>query len=220
MRPNQLFCLLGLALPVSAQGGDPMEEIKAIFARVEKEMHEIDKLLLDAGTQNAAAKLQQNIDSLQKLLENAEQKQRAVIDGIDQILEKVPQKNKNQQNQQNQNRNQQNQQDQDQEQQDQRRDSQTPDMQEQQQNREQRSDQQRNEGPDPVHGENRDAQRPPHEDATGNAVRDDLDREWGELPEYIRKRHMKGETPKIPLRYERYWLEYVRRNSKVQDGGK
>jgi hypothetical protein len=191
------FLLLG---SIPAQGGNPMDEIKEIFRRVEKEMAEIDQLLLNSSTERAAAKMAEVKEELQKLLEQAKQKQGSVIKGIQEILDKAPQSGKSGGGRQD------------------------PKQQKPQQRPEPRDQNDRdgerepNEGQrnPPSPGENKPANKQPPESATGTVDRSELDKQWGNLPEYLRALHSVKGGPPVPAKYRRFFEEFIRQNAKVR----
>ena len=87
-RKHLLFLTLALALPasqLSAQfgGGNPMEEIKEIADAVDKQLKEIDRLLLESGKKGQAR------SGPKEMLEQAAESSRIAEDGIDKLIEKL-----------------------------------------------------------------------------------------------------------------------------------
>ena len=82
-----LFWALALTAPLStlpAQfGGNPMEEIKEIADAVDKQLKEIDRLLLESGKKGQARK------TPKEMLEQASEGSKVAEDGIDKLIEKA-----------------------------------------------------------------------------------------------------------------------------------
>ena len=82
-----LFWALALTAPLStlpAQfGGNPMEEIKEIADAVDKQLKEIDRLLLESGKKGQARK------APKEMLEQASEGSKIAEDGIDKLIEKL-----------------------------------------------------------------------------------------------------------------------------------
>jgi hypothetical protein len=141
-------------------------------------------------------------ENLQKLLESAKGKQGSVIKGIQEILDKAPQKGKGgggsggdpKQRQP---------------------DPKDPDQREE--TPEPKEDPLDAKDDPPPSGENRPAVKPPPEGQMGDADRSDIDRQWGNLPEYLRAIHSKKGGPPVPAKYRRFVEEFFRQNAKVRD---
>ena len=67
------------------------DELTKLFQKVEKDLKEIDRLLLEAGgTKEAAEKSAEAAAGMKKILEEARGRERSVVDAIDEILKKAP----------------------------------------------------------------------------------------------------------------------------------
>jgi hypothetical protein len=80
------------AAPAQVGGQDPREEIKEIFKRIEKEMQEIDRLLLEAARdQRTTASAPSDAKSSGKsAAKSAHEKQKDVSDSIQKIIDLIP----------------------------------------------------------------------------------------------------------------------------------
>ena len=89
-----LFFLPPLPSPAAAQephGEGIQDELTRLFRQVEKDLREIDRLLLEAGRErDAAGKSAEAVEGMKKILDEATQKSRAVSGAIDEILRKAP----------------------------------------------------------------------------------------------------------------------------------
>jgi gas vesicle protein len=74
------------ALGQSAE--DPRNEIKKLFEKVEKDLEEIDKLLLNASSEPAAAGAETTDGRVS--VKQANGKQKEVVDSIQKILDLIP----------------------------------------------------------------------------------------------------------------------------------
>ncbi|MFN3240601.1 MAG: hypothetical protein ACE37K_03715 [Planctomycetota bacterium] len=240
-----LFWALALTLPfstLSAQfgGGDPSKEIKEIAEAVDKQLKEIDRLLLESGKQGQARK------APKQMLEEASETSKIAEDGIDKLIEKLNEMSQqssssssSSQQQQQQQQDQQQQRQQQQGQQQNRRENQTPDFvqqpqqgeqqgQEQQQgqqqqpgqNQPQQGQQQPQDGQQPrggqeqrSPGENRPGNAPP-EDPTGEGNRGTGANEWGGLQPYLNFLKNRGASPKVPEKYRKYYEAYLKNKAK------
>lgn len=234
------FALVPLR-PAVAQGGDPQQEIQELARRIDEQLKEIDRLLLESGKKNQARQ------KPKEMLQQSVEKSRAVEAGIDELIEKLnEQKNQSggggeSQDQQQQQQDQQQGQPQQGGQQgkSQRRDSQTPDFVKQpqqgeqkpgeQQPGEQKPGEQQGTPPNPGEGkpetgqddkgpgENRTGQTPPDQ-TTGPGQTGQGSESWGELQGYTNALKNRGSMPKVPEKYRKYWEAYLKQ--KPQPGGK
>ncbi|MBI3820755.1 MAG: hypothetical protein HY286_18855 [Planctomycetes bacterium] len=81
----------GAARNVNAQiagGGNPEQEIKELFKKVEKDLQEIDKLLLDAGKDAPA--IQVSASNCKEVARDALGRQKLVSDNIQKIMDLIP----------------------------------------------------------------------------------------------------------------------------------
>ncbi|MEC8651144.1 MAG: hypothetical protein VXY92_01155 [Planctomycetota bacterium] len=246
---NVSYLLLTMSLPVAqvtAQlgGGNPMEEIKEIAEAVDRQLKEIDRLLLESGKKGQSRK------APKEMLEQAAEGSKIAEDGIDKLIEKLSEMSQQssssssssssqQQQQQQQQRQQQGEQ---QQQQQNRRENQTPefvqqpqegDPQQQQQEGQQQEGQQQEqqpgeqqpspEGGKPEGGEEQRAQgenRPgnnPSQDPTGPGKPGAGAGEWGGLQPYLNFLKNRGASPKVPEKFRRYYEAYLKNKAK---GGK
>lgn len=84
-----LLSLLGFQGPPSPDGAQ--EEIQELFRAIEKDLREIDRLLLEAGTGDSGrAKMEEASKKMEKLLQSALDGQKRVSTAIDEILKKIP----------------------------------------------------------------------------------------------------------------------------------
>ena len=234
-RKHLTFLALALLLPatqLSAQfgGGNPMEEIKEIADAVDKQLKEIDRLLMESGKKGQARK------APKEMLEQAAESSRIAEDGIDKLIEKLSEMSQQSSSssssssqQQQQEQQQQQQQQQQQGQQQNRRENQTPEFvqqpqqgeqqQQQQQQGQQEGQQQQPQGGQPQDGqeqqsagENRTGNNPP-QDPTGEGQRGSGAQEWGGLQRYLNFLKNRGTTPKVPEKFRRYHEAYLKRKA-------
>ena len=248
-RMHALLWALALTLPasqVAAQlgGGNPMEEIKEIAEAVDKQLKEIDRLLLESGKKGQSRK------GPKEMLEQAAEGSKIAEDGIDKLIEKLNEMSQqssssssssSSQQQQQQEQQQQQQQQQQQSQQN-RRENQSPEFvqqpqegepqQQQQQGQEQQGEQpqpQQGEQQPPSQdgkpdggkeqrstGENRPGQDP-SQDPTGAGKPGTGAGEWGGLQPYLNFLKNRGASPKVPEKFRRYYEAYLKNKAK---GGK
>lgn len=236
-----LFWALAVTGPLStlpAQfGGNPMEEIKEIADAVDKQLKEIDRLLLESGKKGQARK------TPKEMLEQASEGSKIAEDGIDKLIEKLSEmsqqssssssssEQESQQQQQGQQRPNQQQQGQQQN----RRENQTPDFVQQPQDSEQQQQQQREQQQQqgqettqnrqgqpqgaeeqPTSGENQVGANP-QESPTGDGKPGKGTDEWGGLQPYLNFLKNRGASPKVPEKFRRYYEAYLKNKSK---GGK
>ena len=234
---------LGLPMaPLTAQlgGGNPMEEIKEIAEAVDKQLQEIDRLLLESGKKGQSRK------TPKEMLEQASEGSKAAEDGIDKLIEKLSEMSQQssssssssqQQQQQQQQEGQQQGQQQQQGQEQNRRENQTPDFVQQPEEGEQQGQEQQQQGqreqegqPQPQNrpgqpqgaeeasaaGENQTGNSPPKgstsEGKAGSGAAD-----WGGLQPYLNFLKNRGASPKVPEKYRRYYEAYLKNKAK---GGK
>ena len=206
-----LLLALGLAPAPRAQA-DSLDAIKKILVKVAEEMAEIDRLLRESSTSNAAARLAENVRHIQELLEQTRDTQTGVVEDIDKLLEeleKITNRGRPQQSQQ------QDQQQQDQQQRNTRRQTDTPDMVRQQRDQ-QRRDQERNDQEDPPTGENRPpAQRP--ESGTEEVNHTGAEGEWGTLPQYLLLLQKRGADIELPPKYLEFFKAYTQKYNRAKD---
>lgn len=84
--------LLGPLLCAAQEGipGDPREQVLELFRKIEKDLQEIDKLLLEAGGSKAAEKSAEAAKAMEELLQKTMEGQKRVARSIDEILRKLP----------------------------------------------------------------------------------------------------------------------------------
>ena len=83
--PAWALAALALAAPGSAQ--EPETDVKELFEKVEKDLAEIDKLLLEASEERAAGAPS---TAARGSARDANAKQKVVVDTIQKILESLP----------------------------------------------------------------------------------------------------------------------------------
>lgn len=215
--------LPALLLPAPLLAQDPsLREIQEIARRVDEQLREIDRLLLESSKARGEGQRPQ------ELLQQSRQQSEVVEQGIDDLIAKLTQM-KNQspssqsdQQQQQQQQQRQQQQDPSQQQRPQNR-RENPDQEfmpqgqqqqgEQQQGQQQQQQQQANrpEGPEqnPPGGENREGNLPPDQ-ATGPGQPGTGDDEWGKLQPYVNFLKNQGSPPKVPEKYRKYWEAYLK----------
>ena len=245
---NLTFWCLALALPLAqlpAQmgGGDPSTEIKEIAEAIDKQLKEIDELLLESGRKGQSRK------KPKELLEQAAEGSEIVQDGIDKLIEKLnDMKNQGggggggggesdqqkpgdpQDGQQQPKPGQQGQSG------EQRRENQTPDFVQQPKEGEQPGEGQKpqpqpgqnqpgQQQPKPGEGdpkggqetkdggENRTGKAPPN-GATGKGQPGTGEGGWGNLQPYLNFLRNRGASPKVPEKYRKYYEAYLKNKSK------
>lgn len=213
-----------------AQGRDPIEEIQEIARRVEEQLREIDKLLLESG-QKSQTRTQQH-----ETLKRASERSEAVDGGIEELIEKLTEmKNQRGSGQP------QDQQDQKDQQQGQsqpqggdprngqpqgapqaRRENQTPDfVQQPKTGGQQQQPGQGQEKPVPQGrpqsgqetrdgGENRPPNQQQPEPELGPGQPGTGDETWGDLQPYLNRIKNRGSTPRVPEKYRKYWQAYLK----------
>jgi DNA mismatch repair ATPase MutL len=224
------------ALPAQ-NGPDPMHEIQEIARQVDRQLQEIDRLLLESGRRD------QTRQRPKELLQQARERSEEVEKGIDKLIDELnklkqqrqqssgsqSQDQQEQQDQQNQEQNQQQQQ----QRQRNRRENQTPDIaqrprnqpgQPQEQQGQQQGQQPQQPQPDgqqpnggqetPDGGQNRRGDQPPDSEV-GPAQPGTGDGTWGELQPYVNFLKNRGSMPKVPEKYRKYWEAYLKQK---QDG--
>ena len=230
-----LAASLAFATFAPAQNGDPMREIQEIARRVDEQLREIDRLLLESGKKN------QERSKPKEMLQQARERSQAVEEGIDQLIEKLQQMKQQsssssqepqdgepgqdgQQGQQPQSG---------QQRQGNRRENQTPDFVQQPRGEgEPKPDGQQpqpkpggeqpgGEQPQPQPGQPTGGQEIPTggENTVGN--RPDQtpsgpgnpgqgEGSWGELQPYLNLLKNRGSAPKVPEKYRKYWEAYLK----------
>lgn len=226
------------ACGIAAFGGAPLlaqdpslREIQEIAKRVDEQLREIDRLLLESSKARGG----EGGSRPQQLLQQSRQQSEVVEQGIDELITKLTEmKNQSQSSQQSQDQQQQDQQQQQQQgqpqqqgQNRQRRENEMPDFvqqgeqqqqpqgqpqpgeQQQQQQQQQRG--QRPEGgeQDPVGGENRPANAMPDQETAPGQPGTGED-EWGKLPPYMNFLKNRGSSPKVPDKFRKYWEAYLK----------
>ncbi len=224
-----------LAAPLSAQGGDPMREIQEIARRVDEQLKEIDRLLLESSKKNQPRK------APAEKLQQAKATSEAVEASMDELIAKLTEmKNQSsgggQSEDQQQNQQQDQQQDQQQRQQQQgrqqRRENQTPDfVQQPRQPGQQQGEPQQGEPQQQPGGQQPQQPQPqgqpqggqdakdPGQNTTGNRQPEPEtapgqpgtgEGSWGELQEYVNSLKNRGSPPKVPEKFRKYWEAYLK----------
>ncbi|MBL9078074.1 MAG: hypothetical protein JNL08_11255 [Planctomycetes bacterium] len=220
------FVLLIVAAPqLPAQ--DPTKEIQEIARKIDEQLQEIDRLLLDSS-KKASTRPEQK-----ELLQKASEGSAAADASIEELIKKLTEmKNQGSPSQSQDGSGQQ--QPQDGQQQPQggqqpnnqtRRENQTPDHVDQGKPGEQQGKQQKPQGqqesPRPQDGkpmggqespdtpENRTGTRPPDSE-TGPGQRGAGDETWGELQPYMNRLKSRGSSPAVPEKFRKYWQAYLK----------
>lgn len=234
MKANRFSFVFVVASVVATSGGaplaaqqDPMKEIQEIARRVDEQLQEIDKLLLESGKKGEPRQ------KPKELLQKSNERSVEVEKTIDDLIRKLTEMKNQSSSSSSQDQQQQDQQQQDEQQQQQqqrgsqrnRRENQMPDMvdrreqqqreqqqQQGEQNQQQQQQQQRrpedgHEIPDP--GQNTTGNRQP-EPETGPGQRGAGDEQWGELQSYQNFLKNKGSAPKVPEKFRKYWEAYLK----------
>ena len=241
IRLSLLAALLAAAAP--AQGGDPTREIQEIARRVDEQLQEIDRLLLESGKKG------QERSKPKELLQQARERSEAAEEGIDKLIEKLQQmksqssSQSGQEGEQSSGQQQQQQQSQSGQQpqgQGNRRENQTPDFVQQpkeggqdqqpkpggeqpggqqQQQQQQRPDGQPQGGQEqPTGGENTRGNRPEQTpDGPGNPGQGEGT--WGELQPYTNFLKNRGSAPKVPEKYRKYYEAYLKQKQAGRTDG-
>ena len=236
--PVLALAALFAARPCAAQEQDPVREIQEIARRVDEQLQEIDRLLLESGKKSQARARPK------ELLEKAHERSRSAEDGIDTLIDLLNKMKGQSSNSSSQSQQQQQQQDQQDEQdpknqgqrprpqgQRNRRENQTPDIAQRPRNEQSKPDgsqpqgqqpeqqkpdgQQPNGGQEtPDGGQNRRGNQPPDSEL-GPAQPGTGDGSWGELQPYVNFLKNRGSMPKVPEKYRKYWEAYLKQK---QDG--
>lgn len=224
------LCLLAGLLPthLPAQQPDLARELQEIARRVEEQLLEIDRLLLESGKQGEAR------DKPKELLRKAKDRHDAATEGIDQLIEKLqsmqkqsssgsgepedgspppPQAGGDQQPK-------------GQPQSGKRRENNTPDFQQQPKPKpnpdgkpepgQEQSQPQANPGSEPKDGKETPQPPgppqgvPPPEDPTAPGQPGSGEGTWGELREYQSLLKNRGSQPKVPEKFRKYWEAYLK----------
>jgi hypothetical protein len=82
-----LLCLCSAQTPSITERDRAQSEMRELFAKVERRLREIDRLLSDAGAGDTAALKNVKPSGIDELLRTSQQRQREVIDDIDRILQ-------------------------------------------------------------------------------------------------------------------------------------
>lgn len=83
-----ILCLPLLFQGMGGESGE--EEIKYLFRSIEKNLQEIDKLLLDARSENAGAEMEAVQKKIDELLKKALESQQQCVKQMEEILKKAP----------------------------------------------------------------------------------------------------------------------------------
>jgi Skp family chaperone for outer membrane proteins len=228
---HRLFPLCAALLAVAAlpaQGQDPTQEIQEIARRVDEQLREIDRLLLESS-KPAGAEARPK-----ELLRKTQEHSQGVEQGIDELIRKLNEMKNQSRSSQDQ------QQDQQQRSQDQQRNGQQrpqqgrpqnrqdgtnpefapqgqrPDGQQQQQQQQQQGEPQQPQGGQPLGpeanpdgGQNRPPSRP-IESETGPGQPGQGEGEWGALQPYVNYLKNRGSMPKVPPKFQKYWDAYLK----------
>jgi hypothetical protein len=205
---------------VPAQGQNPLHEIQEIANRVDEQLREIDRLLLQsakpAGTEQHP----------RELLQRSQEQSQGVEQGIDELIRKLNEMKNQSRSSQDQDQQQQRDQQQQQQQQQQqgerrnRQDGSTPDFMPQPQPQPGQDQQQPQQDPpqgnepqggeqNPDGGQNRPADRQPDQQ-TGPGQPGQGEGEWGALQPYLNELKNRGSPPRVPEKFRKYWEAYVR----------
>ena len=221
----------GVSGTARAQAMDPdAERARQLILRIRSAMKEIDALLLEgAAPENAEAAIAANRKRIEELLDQTEQKSKAVVQNIEELIKLGKPQQSGGQGQQPppDSKDKQNQQGKDQSGKPRDKSQERDELPQQpEQDGKQPQDPQQKEDPqpkgdpkdgkaDPSEGEQRDADRPPPLGATGEFERTDLSGRWGMLPSKEAEDLQRRSADEFPQRY-RPWMElYFRRMSRL-----
>ncbi len=208
--PLILLFLACIAPAPRTQGGQDLDAIKQILAKVAEEMDEIDRLLRESSsTRAAAAGMAENVSRIEELLDQTQESQTTVVTEIDKLLAELDKLTNQQQQQQQQSQSEQQQQGRNQP----RRQNQTPDMVRQQRQQQRDQDQERNEQQDPPGGENLPPTRRP-ESGTETVEHNRAGAEWGNLPKYYLLLQRRGTEVLVPEKYLEFLKAYLNKQNK------
>lgn len=212
--------MLAFALMVAgfarAQGpADPdTEKIQKLVQSIQKQMRDIDQLLLRSDNpQEAAKKIDATIKSIQDLLKAADTRQSAVVKDLEELVRlakyqksqsssQPPPPDKNQKNQQSEG--------------EQRPKDQQPDELQKQPQQPKEQDQPQGGKEDSTQAQQKPAQRTPPQGEKGQFQRTDVSERWGVLPAKEQEDLINALTGKLPERYRRWIDEYYRRMNKAK----
>lgn len=233
-----LLAVLAPLAALRAQDPEAVREIQEIARRVDEQLQEIDRLLLESGKKGQARSKPKD------LLQQAKQRSESVEGGIDELIDKLNQmKNQSgsgQPDEDQQSQGQQGQQRQQQQQQGQqnRRENQTPDLVDrrkqqgqQQPGQQQPGQQEQQPGEQPQDGKPEGGQeskdggqnrpgRAPDDGGVGPANAATGDGTWGELQPYMNFMKNRGSRPpQVPEKFRKYWEAYLKQKPTSGTGG-
>lgn len=193
-----LGALAGLA---HAQMDPEAEKIRKLVVKIQKQMKEVDQLLLRSDRPaEAASKIDETIKNIQDLLKSTEAKQSEVIKGIEELVRLAKYK-KSQQSQSKQNQPKPD----DQKSEEEQRRPKDPEPEELQRQQQQETG-----------GEQKQATQPPPRGEKGQFQRQSLSDRWGVLPMKEQEDLINAMSSRIPERYRRWIEEYYRRVSRTK----
>jgi TolA-binding protein len=224
-----LLALTALAAPAQ---NDPRQELQAIAERVQQQLAEIDRLLLESSNQHEARA------TPRELLARSVQRSAEVQQGIEELIAKLNEL-KNQSESSSERPDDQPQPDDQQQQQQQqqqqggspqaRRESSNSEFVQQPQQgaqpkpepgqQQQPAQQQPQDGSQqPAKAEQRIGDKPP-DDPTGPGSQASGEESWGELQPYLNSLKNRGSPPKVPAKYRKYWKAWLESQQKPGGGG-
>jgi hypothetical protein len=209
---KSMLLVAALAGLARAQVDPEAEKIRKLVVKIQKEMKEVDQLLLRADRPSeAASKIDETIKNIQDLLKSTEQKQSDVIKGIEELVRLAKYQQSQQSSSQRDQQKPQKPDGQDEQEQKRPKDPEPQELQKQQgQGQDQPKDQQEQE----TTPEQKRANRLPPGSEKGQFVRPDLKDRWGVLPSKEQEDLINAMSSRIPERYRRWIEEYYRRVSK------
>lgn len=232
LRAFTVLAFFAFAVPAQQ---DPSREIQELARRIEEQMQEIDRLLLESS--KPAGDRQK---SPKELLDKSQAESHSVQQAIDELIQKLNQMKQQggqgsgqpddqqqgqQGGQQQQQQGQQDQQDQQGQGKGNRREGTNPDFMKQpdqqgqqpgDQQQQQQGQQQQGQGkrpqagdPNPADGENRSGQNPP-DSGTAKGAPGTGEDEWGGLQPYVNFLKNRGSPPKVQEKYRKFWETYLK----------
>lgn len=228
-----------LPTPLPAQlGPSPDDAVRKILVEVSEEMREIDRMLLESSRKDAAQRIDENVQRIQRLMEQTQDSQGKVVRGIERLMEEIAKMAQQQSGSPSEPQDQDPSQDGQQQQQDRqseprdgsqqdrsrpRSENRTPDVADQPREPGQEQPQRQ---PDGTPRGDQDAADPGRNVRDGTAREDGVERvdrpsddgSWGNLPPYLRFLHNRGGEPDLPPKYRRLIEAYLKRSH--DDAGK
>jgi outer membrane biosynthesis protein TonB len=217
MKPEKLIllgCLLALWVFSSEARGqiDPdAEKIRKLVVKIQKEMKEIDQLLLRADQPaEASKKIDETIKNIEDLLRAAEKRQSSVVKEIEELV-RLAKYQKSQQTSSPQSNSSRKPEQQQEEEQQKRSKEQKPGELQKQEQRQQDEPTKPERSEDASESQQKPARRPPPAGEKEQFQRQDVSDRWGILPPKEAEDLINALSGRIPERYRRWIEEYYRR---------